>query len=112
MYIRTLLCSVCAFAVTLTAADRVVLKNGDTLTGTVVKKDGDKLTLKSEFLGEVTMPWSAVQTLQSQETLTVTLPDGSPVAGPVSTSGDTLQVTTASGPRQVPFATVGAIRNP
>jgi putative salt-induced outer membrane protein YdiY len=112
MYIRTLICSVCAFAVTLTAADRVVLKNGDTLTGTVVKKDGDKLTLKSEFLGEVTMPWSAVQNLQSQERLTVTLPEGTRVAGPVSTSGDALQVTTASGPRQIPFATVGDIRNP
>jgi len=56
MFFRTVLCSVCVFTATLTAADRVVLKNGDTLTGTVVKKVGDKLTLKSEFLGEVTMP--------------------------------------------------------
>jgi hypothetical protein len=40
-------------------ADQVVLTNGDTITGSIIKKDGDKLTLKSEFLGEVAMPWSS-----------------------------------------------------
>jgi len=39
-------------ACTLLSADQVVLKNGDTITGSIVKKDGGKLTLKSEFLGE------------------------------------------------------------
>ena len=49
----------------LCAADQVVLTNGDTITGTIVKKDGDKLTIKSEFLGEVSMPWTSVKTLKS-----------------------------------------------
>ena len=57
---RIVLLSLCACSL-LSAADQVVLKNGDIITGTVIKKDGDKLTLKSEFLGEVTMPWSAVK---------------------------------------------------
>jgi len=53
------------------AADQVVLTNGDTITGTIVKKDGDKLTVKSEFLGEVTMPWKAVKSIRSDADLTV-----------------------------------------
>ena len=45
---------------TLAARRHALVLNGDTITGSIVKKDGDKLTIKSEFLGEVTMPWKAV----------------------------------------------------
>jgi hypothetical protein len=34
-------------------ADQVTLKNGDRVTGQIVKKDGDKLTVKSGLMGEV-----------------------------------------------------------
>jgi hypothetical protein len=94
------------------AADRVVLKNGDIITGSIVKKDGAKLTIRSEFLGEVSMPWTAVQSLQSDDPVTVTLPSGTNVAGRLSSSGESLQVTTAAGVERIPFAAVGAIRNP
>ena len=40
-------------------ADQISLKNGDRVTGAVIKKDGDKLTFKSEVFGEVTVPWDA-----------------------------------------------------
>jgi hypothetical protein len=110
-HIRLLLLTA-VFCAAAAAADRAILKNGDIITGSIVKKDGAKLTLKSEFLGEVTMPWSAVQSLQSDEPVTVALPSGTNVSGRLSTSGDTLQVTTAAGVERIPFATVGAIRNP
>jgi len=64
-------------------ADQVVLKNGDVITGAIVKKDGPKLILKSEFLGEVGMPWSAVQSIRSDENLTVVLPGGEFVSGKI-----------------------------
>jgi len=92
-------------------ADQVVLKNGDTLTGKIVKKDGDKLTFKSEFLGEVSMPWTAVKSLVSDEPVTVVLPGGETVAGKVSTSGETLEVA-APTPKSAPLAGVANIRNP
>ena len=56
---RVVLCLLAALPV---AADQVVLKNGDTITGAIVKKDSGKLTIKSEFLGEVSMPWTARRT--------------------------------------------------
>lgn len=93
-------------------ADQVVLTNGDTITGAVVKKDGAKLTLKSEFLGEVTVPWSAVKSLKSDQELFVGLPGGQSASGKVSTSGTALEVAAPSGARSVPLADVADIRNP
>src|SRR5262249_57287773 len=76
----------------LLCADQVVLKNGDILTGAIVKKDGRKLTLNSEYLGDVTMTWNAVKSINSDETITVVLPDGEAVAGKVSTANGRLEV--------------------
>jgi putative salt-induced outer membrane protein len=91
-------------------ADQVTLKNGDTITGAILKKDGDKLTIKSEFLGEVTMPWAAVTSIKSSEPVVVALPNGKTVSGAVSTEGTNIQVTTPGGVAASPLAEVSAIR--
>jgi hypothetical protein len=94
------------------AADQVVLKNGDILTGTILKKDGATLTLKSEFLGEVHMPWSAVRSLKSDQKMTVALPGGEIVAGTVRTAGEELQVITPGAQKSAPLSGVVTLRNP
>jgi len=88
-------------------ADQVVLKNGDTLTGSVIQKDGAKLTLRSELLGEVSIPWSAVKSLKSDQDLVVVLPGGESVKGKISTNGDNLEVASKSAP----LAGISAIRD-
>jgi putative salt-induced outer membrane protein YdiY len=88
-------------------ADQVVLKNGDTLTGSVIQKDGAKLTLKSELLGEISIPWSAVKSLKSDQELMVVLPGGEAVKGKITTSGDNLEVAAKSAP----LAGITAIRD-
>jgi putative salt-induced outer membrane protein YdiY len=103
------LLSLCAC--TLLSADQVVLKNGDIITGTVIKKDGDKLTLKSEFLGDVTMPWTAVKSLKSDKELNVVLPGGETVKGKVSTTGDNLSVAAAGGEKTAALTAVTAVRD-
>jgi putative salt-induced outer membrane protein len=108
--VRNVLLSLCACSI-LCAADQVVLKNGDTITGTVIKKDGDKLTIKSEFLGEVTMPWSAVKSLKSDQELNVVLPGGETVKGKLTTAGDNLDVAAPSGEKTAALTTVTAVRN-
>jgi putative salt-induced outer membrane protein YdiY len=57
-------------------ADQLTLKNKDHITGKVVKKDGDKLTFKSEVLGELIVPWEHVQDLQTDAPVTVVLNSG------------------------------------
>ncbi len=93
-------------------ADQVVLKNGDIVTGNIVKKDGGKLTLKSEFLGEVSMPWTAVQSIRTDAPVTVELPGDQKAVGKLQTQGETLQVVGATETRSAPLAQVGAVRNP
>ena len=92
-------------------ADQVTLKNGDRITGQIVKKDGDKLTVKSELMGEVTIPWAAVTSITSSEPLLVVLPGGKPATGALSTSDGKLQVATPSGTETAPLAEVSAVRN-
>jgi putative salt-induced outer membrane protein YdiY len=78
-------------------ADRVSLKNGDRLTGTIVKSDGKTLILHTDYAGDVNLNWSAIQGMQSGQELHVQLQDGRTLVGPVSGSNDKLQIVTKSG---------------
>jgi putative salt-induced outer membrane protein YdiY len=78
-------------------ADQVTLKNGDRLSGTVVKSDGKTLVLHTDYAGDLNVKWEAVAGIQSSEELHVQLPDGKTVAGAVTTSDGKLEVATSSG---------------
>ena len=99
------------FACSALAADHVLLTNGDSLTGTIVKKDGDTLTFKSDLLGVVSMPWKAVKSITSESEVSVVLPGGETVKGKLSTAGDQLQVAAAPAPKTAPLAAITAVRD-
>ncbi|MDQ6760094.1 MAG: DUF481 domain-containing protein [Acidobacteriota bacterium] len=92
-------------------ADQITLKNGDVITGTIIKKDGGKLTMKSEFLGEVTMPWEAITALRSDAPVTVVLPGGHDVSGKVTTQGNQIQIDGGGVPQTASLAEVSGIRD-
>jgi putative salt-induced outer membrane protein YdiY len=93
-------------------ADQVVLKNGDRLTGTIVKSDGKALIIKTEFAGDVTVQWPAIQEINSTQSLHVGLNNGQTVVGPVATSDGNLAVnTSANGTVTMPKTAVVAMRN-
>ena len=77
-------------------ADQVSLKNGDRLTGAIVKSDAKTLVLKTEAAGEVTFQWSAIDAITSTQPLHVGLAGGQMVVGPVATKDGQLQVTTTT----------------
>jgi putative salt-induced outer membrane protein YdiY len=93
-------------------ADQVTLKNGDKISGQIIKKDGDKLTVKSEFLGEVTIPWAAVTSITSDQDLAVVLPGDKTITGRVNTTDGKVRITAPGGEQTVAVAEVSAIRNP
>lgn len=78
-------------------ADQVVLKNGDRLSGTIEKSDDKSLVIKTEFAGEVTVQWPAVQEIHSEQQLHVGLKDGRTLVGPVTTSDGSIAVSTRTG---------------
>jgi putative salt-induced outer membrane protein YdiY len=67
-------------------AANVVLKNGDRLTGEIIKLSDNILTFKSPLFGEVELPWKQVVELQSDDGVTVKLKDGSIAKGRVTLS--------------------------
>ncbi|MGP8245652.1 MAG: hypothetical protein ACLQVN_14175 [Bryobacteraceae bacterium] len=46
-------------------ADQVVMKNGDRLTGSIIKKDGKNLTIKTDQFGIVTTSWDQVVSVKA-----------------------------------------------
>jgi putative salt-induced outer membrane protein YdiY len=93
-------------------ADQIVLKNGDRLTGSITKSDGKELVIKTEFEGDVTVKFDAIQSITSTGDLNVTL-GGKTVVGPVTTNGDNVVVATKSGgPVEAPKASVTLVRSP
>jgi hypothetical protein len=93
-------------------ADQVVLKNGDRLTGSIAKSDGKVLVIKTDYAGDVTMKFDAIQSITSAGDLNVTL-GGKTVVGPVTTSGDDVVVATrTAGPVEAPKASVTLVRSP
>ena len=93
-------------------ADQVSLKNGDRLSGTIVKSDGKTLVLHTDYAGDITLQMSAVQSLESGEPLHVQLQDGRSAVGKVSTADGKIQVAASSGaPVEAPIASVTTLRN-
>lgn len=52
-------------------ADEVTLKNGNHLTGTVVKLDDNKLVLKTDYADTINIKWDAVSTISSEQPITI-----------------------------------------
>jgi len=93
-------------------ADQVTLKNGDRLTGTVVKSDGKTLVLHTEAAGDVTFKFEDVQEIKSDEDLHISLKDGKTAVGQVTTTDGKLEIATKNaGTVEAPKDDVALIRN-
>ena len=93
-------------------ADQVTLKNGDRLTGTVVKSDGQTLVLHTDAAGDVTLKFDAIQEIKTDADLHVTLKGGKTAVGPVTTTNEKLEIATkTSGTVEAPKEDVTLIRN-
>ena len=94
------------------SADTVILKNGDHLTGTIVKSDGKVLTLKTDFAGDLNIDWTKVQELATDKPLYIVTPDKQVVSGTVTTQGADLVVATANaGAVHVALSNVTIVRS-
>ena len=103
-----LLLSACAF---LAHADVLVLKNGDRVTGSIIKKDDKSITIKSDSFGVITAGWELVESITAEKPLTVVLKDGKSVQGTLSTSGGKVEVATPDTRISVAPMEVVTLRN-
>lgn len=74
---RILILFICVILLAqLSYGDEVYFKNGDRLTGKILRLTDGKLVIKSDVGGEVTVELSNIQTLSSDEPIKVNLKDG------------------------------------
>lgn len=94
------------------AADVVTLKNGDRVTGAIVKADAKALTIHTDAMGDVAIARDAVATIAADQPLYLGLSDGQTVVGTVRTADANLQVSTQdTGSITLAPATVQTIRS-
>jgi len=62
-------------------ADEVRLKNGDKLTGQVVRMEEEKLVLKTTYAGEITIAWKEVSSVMADDPVKVVLKDETALEG-------------------------------
>jgi putative salt-induced outer membrane protein YdiY len=64
-----------ALTLTIAWADQVTLRNGDRISGAIVKKDAKTLTIKNESMGTIVVPWDQVESIRSDAPLNIVLQD-------------------------------------
>jgi len=93
-------------------ADQVTLKNGDRLTGTVVKSDGKTLVIHTDAAGDIELKFDTIQEIKTDADLHVGLKGGKTAVGPVTTTDGKIEIATkTSGTVEAPKDDVTLIRN-
>lgn len=93
-------------------ADQLRLKNGDRLTGQIIKSEGKALTLRTDYAGTITVSLDAVEEIISDQPLYLTLDGGKTVVGTVATHNGAYEVETGGTSKvAVERSTVQAIRS-
>ncbi len=107
----TILWSLACLSFSTVWADQVVLKNGDRVTGTIIKKDGKNVTIKTDQFGVVTAAWDQVESVKVDTPVTVVLQDGKSVQGTLATTDGKVEVATKDTKLSVTPAEVATIRD-
>jgi putative salt-induced outer membrane protein YdiY len=64
-----------------TWADEVWLRNGDRLTGEVIRMKGNIFVLSTSYAGEISIKWEEVQNLETENSVRVVLSDDTSASG-------------------------------
>jgi putative salt-induced outer membrane protein YdiY len=93
------------------SADLVTMKNGDRVSGSVVKKDGATLVFDSKLFGQIKIPWAEVAAIETSTPVNVTAAEGKTQKATLTTRGDEVQVAAGADVRSMPLNDVPTLRN-
>lgn len=98
--------TLCAFSFAL--ADVVETKNGAKLVGKVTKISDGKVTLSTNYAGDVAISQSEIVAIATDEPLAVRLDSGSRIDGKLSTEGAAVKITGKEGSLSTPVEKIAA----
>ena len=94
----------------LSFGDQILMKNGDRVSGTIIKKDANHLTIKSTHFGTITLPWDQVESAKADTPINIVTPSQT-ISGTVQTSPEKVEITTGGATRTIPPADLVALRD-
>lgn len=104
---------VLVFSLPVAKADRIVLVNGDRLTGKVVSKAEDTLKFHTEYAGDIKIRWKDVVSITTDDPVTVLSPEGELRTGRLeSTTSGAIALVTQDGSREVTLSDLEHINPP
>jgi hypothetical protein len=103
---KTVVFSAVALFAATCLADQITMKDGDRITGNIVKKDGGTVTVKSKNFGEVKLKWDDVAEIKTDQPLNVVV-GSQTIKTNIQTQGARIQV----GAQSVAPADIVALRN-
>jgi putative salt-induced outer membrane protein len=110
--VRALFPLLLAFTCPMLFGDQVSFKNGDRLTGSIVKSDSEGVVVKTEIAGVLTVQWPQIQELRSDQRLYVGLADGKTLVGKVISREGRVEIHTETNATVVaPAESVVVLRN-
>ncbi len=92
--------------------DTIEMTNGDRLTGKIVKKEGDKLFIETEIAGTISVKWSMVKEIVSENKVVVTLDDGKKIEGKIKPIENKIEVKGEAEAVEVKPEQVRIVRTP
>jgi putative salt-induced outer membrane protein len=94
-------------------ADEVILKNGDRLTGKIIRKDKDTVSLETEAMGTVRIKISLIESYRTDDSVALTLSDGRVVTGAIKVENQSAIIETEdNGVEEVELGLIEVIRTP
>jgi putative salt-induced outer membrane protein YdiY len=101
---------VCAAAVA--RADQIIMVNGDRLSGRVQKLEGGKLQFTSDMAGApLTLPWTNIRSIVSNQPLYVMLKDGRVFTGSILDSKEGMRLQDSNSSEVVPRDSIVGLRS-
>lgn len=92
-------------------SDEIYFKNGDRLTGKIIKADQNEIEMKAKVAGEVSLEWDSVEKLITDHTLYATLADGKVLSGEFALRGTVLESGVAPTITTIPLKQLRALRS-
>jgi hypothetical protein len=93
------------------SADEIWLKNGNYLSGKIIRLENEKLVIKTSFAGEIRIDWAEVSGIETDESVFIKTDDSRQINGIVTRKTDlTATLSGSEGSTVIPLASISSIK--